>query len=116
EEAGRRLLARADETVRSEGLARRAERRVVAARQEIAIHADAAGISAAHADNGLSHLEATTLAEQSPTDFDRARADLSTLVRGRTEQIALMRRRLLEVERAESVHTQRRQLQDERRD
>src|SRR2546423_667362 len=53
---------------------------------------------------------------QTPTDFDRARAELSALVRGRSEQIALLRHRQVEVERAESIHAQRRQLQDERRD
>lgn len=116
EEAGQRLQARADETAHSEQLARQAEHRVTAARQEIALHADAAGISAAHANNGLSHYQAAALAEQTSTDFDRARAGLSALVRGRSEQIALLRRRQLEVERAEALHAQRRQLQDERRD
>jgi len=116
EEAGRRLQSRTDETARGEQLARQAEHRMTTARQEIAIHADAAGISAAHADNKLSHVEATALAEQTPADFDRSRADLSALVRSRSEQIALLRRRQLEVERADSIHAQRRQLQDERRD
>lgn len=116
EEAGRRLQARVDETARSEQLARQAERRVAAARQEIAIHAGAAGISAVHADNPLAHFDATALAAQTPTDFDRARAGLSAHVRGRNEQIALLHRRHVEGERAESVHTQRRQSQNERRD
>ncbi|WP_428667549.1 TIGR02680 family protein [Reyranella sp.] len=116
EEADRRLRDRSKETARSEQLATQAEHRVTAARQEIAIHADAAGISAGHADNGLSHLEAAALAGQTRADFDKSRAGLSALVRSRSEQIALLRRRQREVERAESVHAQRRQLQDEQRD
>ncbi|MFO1087692.1 MAG: TIGR02680 family protein [Reyranellaceae bacterium] len=116
EEAGRRLQARADDTARSEQRAREAGHRVTASRQEIAIHADAAGISAAHADNGLARFEATALAEQTPTDFDKARAELSALVRDRSEHVSLLRRRQVEVERAEALHAQRRQLQDERRD
>jgi uncharacterized protein (TIGR02680 family) len=116
EEARRRLQARADETARSEQLARQAEHRLTAARREIAIHADAAGISAAHTDNALSCFEATALAELMPADFDGARTGLSALVRGRNEQIAVVRRRQVEAERAESIHAQRRQIQDERRD
>ncbi|MPZ30603.1 MAG: TIGR02680 family protein [Rhodospirillales bacterium] len=115
EEAGRRLQVRIDETAHSERLARQTEHRVTAARQEVAIHADAAGIAAAHGDSPLSHFAAAALAEQTPADFDKARSGLAALVRGRNEQIALLRRRHAEVERAESIHAQRRQMQDERR-
>lgn len=116
EQASRRLQDRIDETARNERLAREAEERLTAARRDIAIHADAAGISAAHAENGLSHVAAAVLAELAPTDFDRARAGLSALVRSRSEQIAFLRRRQAEVERAELHLAHRRQLQDEQRD
>ena len=115
EQADQRLQARVDEMAQSERLARQAEQRVTVARREIAIHADAAGISAAHADSPLAHGEPAALAEQPAADFEKARAGLAALVRSRNEQIALLRRRHAEVERAESSHAQRRQMQDEQR-
>lgn len=116
EQASRRLQDRIDETARGERLAREVEERLTGARREIAVHAGAAGISAAHAENGLSHVEAAVLAELTPADFDRTRAGLSALARSRSEQIALLRRRHVEVERAELHLVHRRQIQDEQRD
>lgn len=114
DEADRRLTQRIGETGHIAERANRAEHRVAGARRESAIHAEAAGIAAAHDESPLAHADAAALVEQSPADFDSACAALEDLVRGRREQIGVLRRRHADVERAETSHAQRRQIQDER--
>jgi uncharacterized protein (TIGR02680 family) len=114
EEADRRLTRRIEETGHIAERAAQAERKATELRRESAIHADAAGIAGSHADSPLVALETAALVGQAQVDFDRACTELYALLRNRREQIALLRRRHAELERAEAAHGQRRQMQDER--
>ena len=116
EQATRRLQHRIDETARIEQFAREAEERLTAARRDTAIQAEAAGISTSYAESQLTHVETVVLAQLEQTDFDKERTALSALARDRSEQIALLRRRHADVERAALQHAHRRQLQDEQRE
>ncbi len=114
EEADRRLTRRIEETGRVAERATQVERKVSELRRESAVHADAARIADSHAGSPLAELEMAALVGRAQVDFDRACTDLYAVVRNRREQIALLRRRHAELERAEAVHGQHRQLQDER--
>lgn len=112
EEAGRRLARGADETGQAAQRVAQAERILADLRRDSAIHADAAGVAASHAESPLAALETVALVELTPTTFDDACAELRALVAGRREQIALLRQRHVEFSQAETLHEQRRQTQD----
>jgi uncharacterized protein (TIGR02680 family) len=114
DEAERRLKRSIEETESAAQRTARAERVVSDLRRDAMIHADAAGIAAAHATSPLATLAPPTLVEQPQAAFESAGAELRTLAVHRREQVALLRRRLSEAAQAETVHAQCQQTRDER--
>lgn len=115
EEVRRRLGRTIEESRHADERASRAERMVASLRRPLAAHADAAGLVASHDRNPLSLLDSDALADQSPSDFEGARAGLLSLVAERREQIRVLDGRRAEVTRAEDRHARCREIQDERR-
>jgi uncharacterized protein (TIGR02680 family) len=115
DEARRRLKRSAEETGHAVQRVAQAERLMVKLRQNSATHAEAAGIAGSHAGSPLATLDAADLAALTPQAFDNACFDLRALIVDRREQIALLRRRHAEMTAAEALHTQRRNMRDERR-
>jgi hypothetical protein len=83
-------------------------------RRNAAIHGAAAGIGTAHAENALIALDTPELIELAARDFDGTSAGLHALVAQRREQIALLRRRRDELDRAERAHAEERRIRDDR--
>ncbi|MBX3567498.1 MAG: TIGR02680 family protein [Rhizobiaceae bacterium] len=115
EQATRRLGLSSEETGRTAKRAERAERTLAELRRQGAVHADAAGIAGQHSENPIAAFEAAALVALTQPAFDRACAALRSLVAGRREQIALLRRRHGEVAEAAATHVRRRETRDERR-
>jgi uncharacterized protein (TIGR02680 family) len=115
EEARRRLGLYAEDTASAHRRLGQAEHTLIRLRREGAGHADAAGIASAHTANPIAALETPALVELAQPAFDRASAALRALVAERREQIALLRRHLDEVARAEADYLRRRETQNERR-
>ena len=70
DEAIRRLRRNASETEEAAQRMVEAERQMAELRRESAVHAETAGIAAAHGDNPLMTLEAAALAEVTPRAFE----------------------------------------------
>lgn len=113
-EATRRLQRAREDIDRAEQRANRAERSLSEAREESAIHATGAGLSAAHDQNPLVALDASALIALPLRDFDRACTDFNGLIAQRREDIALLRRRHDEVSRAEEKYAQECRIRDDR--
>jgi hypothetical protein len=114
EEAKRRLERSVEDIGQVERRAERAEHNLSSMRRETAIHAAAAGMGTAHAENALVALDTPGLVGLAPRDFDGASAGLHALVTHRREQIALLRQRRDEMDRAERAHAEERRIRDDR--
>ncbi|MBV9532145.1 MAG: TIGR02680 family protein [Bradyrhizobium sp.] len=113
-EASRRLQRNFEDIARAEQRAERAERSLLEARRESAIHASAAGVATAHEQNPLVVLDTSALITLPQSDFDAACSGLNALVAQRREEIALLRRRWDEVDRAERKHAEEGRIRDDR--
>ncbi|KAA5602460.1 TIGR02680 family protein [Blastochloris sulfoviridis] len=113
-EAVRRLARAREDVARAEQRAEHGQRRLEDRRREAAADAAAAGLAAAHAENPVAASDVDALVALAPHGFDEAVAALATAARARREDIALLRRRRDEMERAEREHAERRRIRDER--
>jgi uncharacterized protein (TIGR02680 family) len=93
-----------------------AEQALAGARAEAATAALAGGLEAAWRDNPLAAQPAAALATLDSLPLDAARQALRQALALRREQLALVQRRVREVELAEADASRARQLRDERQD
>ena len=115
-EIEKRLARSVEETRQSQRRMEQAERALADARRHSAEFADAAGIESRHAENPLAALAHSALVELAPRAFETAQAGLRSLVAGRREQVALLRRRQAEVAQSDALQQQRRHARDERQE
>lgn len=114
EDALRRLQHTQEDVAHAEQRAERAQRLLSERRREIALHATAAGLAGAHDASPIAALGAAALVALAQSDFDGASAVLQAAVARRREDIALLRRRLNDVDKAEREHVAHRRVHDER--
>ncbi|MGZ5898949.1 MAG: TIGR02680 family protein [Reyranella sp.] len=116
DQARRRLRRSTDETEQAAQRMAQAERHMTGLRHDCATHAEAAGLTVSHSESPLAILDAADLAALAPPAFDKACAELRTLVLGRREQIMVLRQRYAELAAAESRQLQCRLARDQRQD
>ncbi|BBF92159.1 hypothetical protein BLTE_08440 [Blastochloris tepida] len=113
-EVVRRLARAREDVVRAEQRAEHGQRRLEDRRREAAADAAAAGLAAVHDGNAVAAFDIIALVALAQGEFDEAGAALATAARARREDIALLRRRRVEMERAEREHAEYRRIRDER--
>lgn len=112
--ATRRLERMVEDIAYAERRTKRAEKLLSDARRQSAIHAAGAGIATAHDTNQLVALESSALIALPQRDFDEACSDLNSLVAQRRKDIALLRRRRDEMDRAGQKHADERRIRNDR--
>jgi uncharacterized protein (TIGR02680 family) len=114
EEAIRRCERTLEDIGHAERRAERAERKLNELRRETTIHSVAAGVASTHGENPVVALGSSALISLTQRDYDRACTNLQETIARRREQIALLRQRLSEVDRAERDYAQERRNRDDR--
>lgn len=84
-----------------------AEEALASARGRCAELAEVAGVTAGFAGNPLAALDLPPMAELEVRTFDQARSALHSVVSGRREQVALVRRRRAALDKAETILAQK---------
>jgi uncharacterized protein (TIGR02680 family) len=114
-EASRRWERCREDIGEAERRVGRAQTMLAEQRRASGTHAATAGLAAAHGENPLAALDSSALSSLAQRGFDSAGVDLHALVARRREEIALLRRRWGEVERAGRLHVEQRRLRDDRK-
>ncbi|MGF6231517.1 uncharacterized protein (TIGR02680 family) [Inquilinus ginsengisoli] len=114
DEAVRRLNQIREDVVQAGQRADHAQRTLSEQRRDVAPHAKAAGLAGGHDASPVAALDAASLVALAQSDFDEAGAALQAAVTGRREEIALVRRRRDDAERAEREHAEHRRVRDDR--